>query len=233
MPARRLTRPGWILLGLVVLALGVWFLVPPVARRMDFFRVRRIEFVGIRNLTPKDLLAGAELPERMSVFDDFTRVGQAIGKVPGVLEVSVGRRLPGTLRLSIVEARPVALVRESGGMSLVDAQGSKLPFDPAVSAPDLPVIPRADTLVAGLLGRLRVLDPRLFNRTSAAWRRKDHVVLEVDGARVLFRPDATVEAMAAVNAVAADLARLGQSYEELDARYRQQIVVRGAERLGS
>lgn len=228
MAARRLTRPGWIVLGLVVLAGVFWFAVPPVARSMDFFRVRRIEFTGIRNLTPRDLLTEAKLPAGTSVFDDFTRFTEAVGEVPGVLEVSVGRRLPGTLRVRIVEARPVALVREDRGMSLIDARGSMLPFDPTVSAPDLPVMLRADTLVAGLLGRLRELDPRLFKRTAAAWRRKDHVVLDVEGARVLFLPDATVEAMAAVNAVVEDLARLGQTYEELDARYRRQVVVRGA-----
>lgn len=224
----RLSRPGWVVLGSVLLLLLAWFGLPRLARGLDFFRLRRIEFVGVRYLQPRMLLAGVEIPADASIFDDLGPIRTAIAAVPGVQEVSVGRRLPGTVRVRVREARPVALVAERNGMSLIDARGEVLPFDPAATAPDLPVLSKADTLVAGLLGRLRALDPALFGRTSAAWRSGGDVVLQVNDTRVWFRPDATAEAIAAVTAVAEDLAGRGTTWTELDARYRGQIVVRGA-----
>jgi hypothetical protein len=182
----------------------------------------------VRFLQPRTLLAGVEMPADASVFDDLSPIQTAVAAVPGVQEVSVGRRLPGPVRVRVREARPVALVAESKGMSLVDARGEVLPFDPAATAPDLPVLSRPDTLVAGLLGRLRALDPALFGQTAAAWRSGQDVVLQVNDTRVWFRPDATAEAIAAVTAVAEDLAGRGATWTELDARFRGQIVVRGA-----
>ncbi len=224
----RLRRPGWLVLGGTVLLALAWLGLPRLARGLDFFRLRRIEFVGVRYLRPRTLLAELDLPADASVFDDLAPIRAAVQAVPGVQEVSVGRRLPGTVRVRVREARPVALVAESKGMSLIDAHGEVLPFDPAATAPDLPVLARPDTLVTGLLGRLRDLDPSLFGRTSAAWRSGGDVVLQVNETRVWFRPDATAEAIAAVTAVAEDLAARGTTWIELDARYRGQIVVRGA-----
>jgi cell division septal protein FtsQ len=224
--ARRL-KPGWYVVGGVALALLLWVAMPPVARRLSFFRIRRIEFNGITHLTPARLIPVLQLSDSASLFDRLDGMEQRLKKVPGIVSVSLHRRVPGTLRIDIREAAPVALAAGSGGaMTLVDENGHSLPFDPTISAPDLPVMSRPDSVVAGLLARVREVDPSLFAQVSSAWRSRKDVVLQVDSKRYWFRSNASAEAILAVTAVAADLARKGREYMELDGRFAGQVVVR-------
>lgn len=226
MASRRL-KPGWSLLGGIGLALLLWFGVPPVARHLSFFRVRRIEFNGITHLTPARLIPALHLADSASLFDPLNGMAQRLEQVPGVLTASVHRRIPGTLRIDIREADPVALAAGPGGvMTLVDDHGRALPFDPTVSAPDLPVMVKPDSAVAALLARVREVDPSLFAQVSSAWRSRKDIVLQVDSRRYWFRSNASAEAILAVTAVAADLTRKGREFRELDGRFVGQVVVR-------
>jgi hypothetical protein len=121
----------------------------------------------------------------------------------------------------------VALVMRQGRLQLVSEQGEVLNFDPTVSAPDLPVIREADSLVTRLLARVRETDATFFGRIVAGWRVGDDVVVSVDGQRYLFRPDAGAEVIRAVMAVEQDLEKNGRRWAELDARFAGQVVVRG------
>ena len=226
MAQRRLKRGWWVLAGLALAALA-WFGLPPLARSTGFFRLRRVEFNGITHLTPERLAGAIGLPASASVFDPIDGIEGRLEAIPGVIAATVRRRIPGTLRIEIKEAVPVALAASpNGGMTLVDEKGRALPFDPAVSAPDLPIMIRPDSLVAGLLARVREIDPAMYARVSSAWRSKRDVVLQVDSRRYWFRPDASAEAILAVTAVADDLARKGRDYRELDGRFARQVVVR-------
>jgi hypothetical protein len=111
-------------------------------------------------------------------------------------------------------------------MILVDERGRTLPFDPAVSAPDLPIMSRPDSEVAGVLARVREVDPGLFTRVISASKHQKDVVLQVDSQRYWFRPNASAEAILAVTAVAADLALKKWDYAELDGRFADQVIVR-------
>ena len=139
----------------------------------------------------------------------------------------VGRRLPATLRVELEEREPVALTPTAAAMRLIDARGRLLPFDPARSAPDLPVAETPDALVAQLLSRVQELDPELFERVATARREQDDVVLDVGGTSLRFRPDASLEDMHLVTAVEAQLAREGKRYRELDGRFAGKVIVRG------
>jgi hypothetical protein len=140
----------------------------------------------------------------------------------------VSRRLPGTLEIVVVEAIPVALAPRSDGLALLDASGRILPFDPAASAPDLPIAASADPTVARVLASVQEHDPALFARVRTAWRVREDVLLDVDGRRFWFGPAVTAEEIRAVMAVAQDLARLGRTYQELDGRFAGQVIVRRA-----
>jgi cell division septal protein FtsQ len=209
----------------------IWFGGPALGRRMSFFRVRRIELVGLRYGTPAQVLAALKIPRELSVFDDFGAIERRAAKLPGVKRAAVRRGLPATLRVTLEEVAPVAVTPVGEGMRLMDARGRLLPFDPARAAPDLPVAETADAGVAGLLARLADFDPELFARVATARRETDDVVLDVAldaGAKSLrFRPDASTEDMLAVMAVAEQLARTGRKYRELDGRFAGQVIVRG------
>lgn len=228
MVASRLKKPGWLVLGGLLLIVLGWFGLPRMLRGMAFFRIRRVEFVGLRYLTPAQLLPAIRLPAGASVFDRPRGLVARLDSIPGVQDARIGRRLPGTLRVTITELDPVALAPGNRGMQLVDARGRTLAYDPAGAVADLPVVDRPDSAGAALLGRIREVDPGLFGGISTAHRTGSDVLLEVDGKRVWLRADATAEAIDAVTAVAEDLARQGRAWSELDGRYTLMVVVRGS-----
>ena len=228
MAQSRLSKPGWKILGAIVLVLGLWFGAPRLLRGLEFFRVSRVEVRGLRNLRADEIVRALPVPDRMSIFDDLGPIEQAADSFPGLELVRVGRRLPGTLVVTVREAEPVALVMRRGRLALVSEGGEVLRFDPTVAAPDLPVIREADSLVTRLLARVRDADATFFGSVTAGWRSGDDVVLSVEGQRYLFRPDAPAEVIRAVMAVAQDLARTrkGRRWAELDGRFAGQVVVR-------
>lgn len=226
MAARRL-KVGWWVLGGLLVGAALWLGLPRAARSLDFFRLRRVEFHGISYLTPERLMPAIKLAADASIFGSLDGIEARLNAIPGVEEVSVHRRIPGTLRVDIEEARPVALASSrEGGMTLVDERGRALPFDPTISAPDLPVMARPDSVVAGVLARVREVNPNLFARISSAAKNQKDVVLQVDSQRYWFRSNPSAEAILAVTAVAADLARKKWDYAELDGRFADQVVVR-------
>jgi hypothetical protein len=126
----------------------------------------------------------------------------------------------------IQERRPVALASQGAGLVLLDARGKVLPYDPLVSAPDLPLAVNGDPLVAAVLARVRDSDPGLFARIGSAWRVGPDVVLETGGRRLWFGAQVSAEDLRAVMAVEQALARTGRPYEELDGRFAGQVIVR-------
>jgi cell division protein FtsQ len=217
----------WRLLGGAALAGLLWWGLPALARRMEFFRVRRVEFVGMRHLTPESALEALGLPARLNVFESLDSIEARAARIPGIARADVSRRLPGTLVVELEELPPVAMIHRRGRLVLMDSAGRVLPYDPRRTPAALPLAAGPDATVATLLRRIQVLDAELFGRVDGAAREGRDVVLLVGGRRVLFRPDASFEEMRAVKAAAEDLARKGVAYEELDGRYRGYVVVRG------
>jgi cell division septal protein FtsQ len=214
-----------VLAGVVAVGLAA-NAAPGLLQRLDYFRVRRVEIAGLQYLAPAKVIAALGLQTDATVFDDLAAAGRRLAALPGVISAEVQRRLPGTLEIEVVEAVPVALAPRTGGLALLDSSGTVLPFDPSVSAPDLPVAATADRRIARVLARVQEHDPMLFARVRTAWRVKDDVLLDVDGRRLWFGPAVTAEDIRAVVAVAQDLARQGRTYQELDGRYAGQVIVR-------
>jgi cell division septal protein FtsQ len=215
-------------LGTLLAGILLWYGAPQFLRRLDFFRIRRVEIAGLQYLAPSKVIAALELDPLSSVFDDLLAAGSGVRALPGIESAVVRRRLPGTLEIVVEEAVPVALAPRGRGMALLDSSGQVLPFDPAGSAPDLPIAARADRVVARVLAKVQEHDPVLFARIGAAWRMQDDVVLDLDGRRLWFGSAVTAEDIRAVMAVAQDLARQGLKYQELDGRFAGQVIVRRA-----
>ncbi len=219
-------KPGWYVVGSLGL-LGVgWFLAPRLGRRLAFFDVRNVEVVGARFVPMTTIVGALKLPASASIFDPLGPVTSRVRKLAGIKTVEVSRRLPGTLVVRVAEVVPVALATTKDGLRMVDERGRTLPFDPALTAPDLPVIASPDSLVAGLLGRMREVDPAFYARVDAAWQVQGDVVLRMQDHRVWLRPDAGLAELRAIRLVEQDLARRGKPYAELDGRFADQVVVR-------
>jgi cell division septal protein FtsQ len=221
----------------VVAVLIVWTMAPAVLRRLSFFRVRQVELVGIRYLDAETVLAALRLAPHASVFDDTSVLADRIRGVGGVADAAVSRRPPGSLKVIVREKEPVALVANArGALTVVDAGGESLPFDPAgqgvasaAGGLDLPVVQVADSGVVGVLARIQAFDPALFQTIDAARRAgatRSDVLLELGTHRLLLARDAGPEVIQAVVLVARDLAAKARPYAELDGRYAGQVVVR-------
>jgi cell division septal protein FtsQ len=214
----------------ILLVLGLlWSATPRVLRELEFFRIRRVEIAGVQYLAPAKIIAALGLDDRSSVFDDLLAAGSGLRALPGIRSALVRRRLPGTLEIVVEEAQPVALVPRGRSLALLDSSGSVLPFDPAATAPDLPIVASADRAVTRVLASVRLHAPVLFGRIDSARRVQDDVVLELEGRRLWFGPAVSAEDIRAVMAVAEDLARQGRTYDELDGRFAGQVIVRGPE----
>ncbi len=221
-------KAGWKILAAVVLVAIVWLGGPVLLRRLDFFRVRRIEISGARYLASKTITDALGLRKNASVFDPVGPLERRVRVLGGVQDVEVGRRLPGTLTVTVRETEPVALIQRKGALTPVDDRGRVLPYDPAQTVPDLPIAASADSGLTRVLATVRDADPALFARIVSAARVQDDVVVELGRQRFWFTANATTEDIRAVTAVAQDLARQQRSYRELDGRFSGQVIVRWA-----
>ena len=208
---------------LVVVVLGG----PALARRLAFFRVRQIEVIGLRYLDETDVVRRLGLRAGASTFDRLAAVRLAARAIPGVVDAKVARRLPGTLRVTIREATPVALVPTSDRLVLVDSRGRILPFDPVRAPTSLPIAGR-DSATAALLGRLMLTDPVGYDSVDSAQLDRGDVVLDGGSHRVRLRPEAGDDILRGVMVVRRYLAEHHIAWREIDARYHSRLFVRKA-----
>ncbi len=220
MKRRPLIAAGAI--ALVVIAIGGVRLL----RTLSFFQVRRVELVGGNYLTVTEVTRALAIPPGYSVFDDKRPLERRARRISGVLEARITRRLPGTIRVIIREAEPVALTERNGRLVLVDGLGHLLPFDPTRPAADLP-LGDPDSTVAGLLARVRETDGALFSRIERAVRFRQDVAVEIGASRILFRAGASSEEIRDLALVADLLARQGRVWRELDGRFLPRVILRG------
>lgn len=216
--------------------------VPQVLRRMDVFRVDRVEVVGTRWLAPHVALAATGIDPEASVFDDSRPWREALIQHPLVADATIERRLPDGVVVNIRETEPVALAT-TPELRPVDARGRVLPIDPAGGSLDLPLLvvrtgvaddgrldrPAALALLAGY-ERIRLLDPALAARVSEI-----HPVPQ--GLRFRFRRPLAAEALFPADAGPLHLRQLELTLEDLaardelerlrriDLRFQEQVVV--------
>jgi cell division protein FtsQ len=223
-------RRWWVVVGgVVVLSAGWWG--PRALRPFAFFAVRRIEVVGTRYLEPATVVAALGLGPKASVWADTRAMARRLAKLAGVRSATVARRLPSTLVVKVVEEEPVALVEGPTGLVPVDDSGRPLPYDPAVTPVDAPVVPRAAPPLVEALAAIRATDYGLYADIAAARAAAGgggDVVLDLEDGRVRLTAPLDPAVVRAVSAVRRDLVARGQPWEELDGRFHGWVVVRRA-----
>ena len=229
-PARRWHKPAALAIGVFLLMLAP-FWAPLFLRRLAFFRVRHVEVIGARYVDPRDVLERLKVDTLASVWDAREPLRARVAGHPLVRDVQVGRRLPGTLVVRLVEHMPIALVATTGGLKAYDERGVALPIDPTLSDVDAPILARPDSALLRLLAAARVSQPALYRRLSEVRRERagpgDNELLFVfDSIPVRALGDVTLNRLADVELVEQDLARRRVRAEEIDLRYRDQIIAR-------
>ncbi len=244
----RLHRPGWKILGMLFLAgviMAAGWGVRASARKMAFFRVRSVEIRGLRYLQPADVLGRLKADTLMSLWDDLEPLRKRVLNHPQVSDVTITRRMPGTLVVTVRENQPVALIQSAAGLLPYDSLGRQLPIDPARTNLDLPIVATRDPVLLKLVGAIRNAEPKLFARIEDVRRTgRDEILLTLShGAlttgsgndslniggetlRVRLPLDLSVERLADIFPVERDLARRQAHVGELDLRYRDQVIAR-------
>src|SRR5690349_23484566 len=161
---RRLRGVGLLALAAALLSLPWWGRA--ALSQLAFFRVRRVEIVGVRYLAPSDVVKRLAVDTTASVWTDLGPLARRVERDPLVASATVERRLPGTLVVRVVEKVPVALVPARGGFRAYDRAGLALPLEPSRVAVDLPVLAARDTALLRLLGDVRDSAPDVYARLS-------------------------------------------------------------------
>lgn len=220
-----------VAVGVVAVVTAPWW-GPPALRPFSFFAVRRVEVMGTRYLEPATVVAALGLAPKASVWADARAMEQRLTKLAGVRSAVVARRLPSTLVVKVSEVEPVALAEGPTGLVPVDDSGRPLPYDPAVTPVDAPVVERAAPRLVEALATIRTADYGLFADIAAARAAAGgggDVVLDLDDGRVRLTAPFDPAVVRAVSAVRRDLVARGQPWQELDGRFRGWVVVRRAE----
>ena len=216
------------------------------ARKMAFFRVRAVEVKGTRYLPPEEIVARLGVDTLVSLWDDTEPLRRKLRAHPQISAVEIERKMPGTLVVTVDEKLPVALVPTAKGLLPYDSLGKQLPIDPTRGALDLPVVATSDPVLLKLVGAIRTLEPELFARVEEV-RRTGRQEIQLTLAAIPIVPAAgqdslmvsrvrtlrvraplglSVTRLADIFPVETDLARRQLRAEELDLRYRDQVIAR-------
>ena len=209
----------------VAVIAGAAIFLPRVVHQAAFFRVREIEVVGLRYLDAHEVVRRLRLASDASVVDPINGVLAAAQAIPGVVAASVERRLPGTLRVTILEATPVALASQSERLVLLDQRGRVLPFDPTRVPTSLPLA-EPDSAAAAVLARVMTGDPSWFESIERVYRDGADVLMDAGPHRIRVRAGASPATLRAITAVRGYLAQHGVAWREIDARYQDRLFVR-------
>ncbi len=215
-------------LGLAAMAVVAVIVAAPFGlSRVGFFRIRQVELIGVRYLSPRQMLARSGLASDQNLFTSFRDVQLRLSRLPGVVNVKLKRRLPGTLRILVEERVPVAFVPTESGLQPLDASARPLPYDPAKIDLDLPVVPSADSLVIGVLATVRTADFSLYREVDAARLGSEgEVILELGSEEVMLRGIPTSSEIRAIDMVRRHLSATGRQFDQIDARFSGRVVVR-------
>jgi cell division protein FtsQ len=102
--------------------------------RMEYFHAEDIEIIGIRKLSPKDLLKHAGLERGVNVLSvNLALVRSRLLSNPWIAEAEVERELPSDIRISVKEHDPLAVL-DLGKKFILNTEGKIfkewMPSDP-------------------------------------------------------------------------------------------------------
>jgi cell division protein FtsQ len=219
-------RVALAVVGVLAAASAPWW-GPHILRNMEFFRVRAVEVDGAQYLAPRVVVTRMGLDSTANVWDNPTPITARLRALPQVRTVTVTRKLPGTLVVHLVEQTPVALIPGPGGLRVYDGRGVVLPIDPTRVDLDLPIAAAPDPSVLRMLDVVRRRLPALYARINGVRRSSSgDLVITLLDMKLLAPDNVDADRLGQVLPVIADLARRHARADELDLRYRDQIVAR-------
>lgn len=218
--------------------------------RMDTFLVADIQVLGVRYLSEEAVVSLLGITPESSVWGDTEVWSERVVAHPLVRTARVTRLLPDGLRVDVTERTPIALA-PTPTLEPIDAEGYRLPLDPAAHRLDLPVIftprtpPEGARLVPEDVRRLAGEVQHLMASDTAFLQRVSSVAWTDRGAMIVSWTEPSVDFLLPPQASAARLREgLGALADAasktpdrlpitIDLRFADQVVVRRASGVGS
>jgi cell division protein FtsQ len=186
------------------------------------FEIRHVEVTGTREMAKLPVYDAALAGTSNAMLTaDLPAIRGRLLQLPWVADASVGRRLPDTLSISIVERKPVALWQHRGQFRAIDITGQPLTNEKLERFKTLPVVvgPGANRRIRELLA-LTAAAPALSDKVDAAilvgGRRWD---VRFKTGETLSLPDKPAAATAAFKRFAKMEASLGEDRKLLGGRF--------------
>ncbi len=164
------------LLGILVIfcVMGYQWMPSAVA---GLLTIEQVSISGTDRLDRRAVLALLELPEDRSLLSvDLSSLERKVEAHPAVASASVGRVLPHTLTVIVVERKPAALFHHAGGTLYLDKEGVALSLAPQIPSGTLP------ELVGLSAVRLLGGDPEAKAQARRGIRFAEHLQRHVDRA---------------------------------------------------
>ncbi len=205
---------------------------------MAGFEIRHVEVSGTKEMQRLPVYDAALSGSSNAMLTaDLPAIRARLLALPWVADASVGRQLPDTLSIQIVERRPVALWQHQGRFAAIDISGQVLTRDRLERFASLPVVvgPGANNRVREML-TIAAAAPTLVDRVDAGilvgGRRWD---VRFKSGETLALPDTPAAARAAIKRFAGleaslddDSKLLGGRFERFDMRVPGRMTVGGA-----
>lgn len=215
--------------------------------------VQRVLIQGNNVVQANEILQLAHIPDAARMYDlDLTRIQQDVISHYFLKDVVIERDLPSTIRITVTERTPVAMIN-TGELRYLDPEGVVLPHSVSGELFDLPLvsgIPGGASLKVGATLTHADVQEALTILTSAQLVNKEmfHLISEVrlrnGGDIVLYTADGSIPILFGRGQAASKLIRLealwgeivrergSRSVQYIDIRFEDQVVVRWKESQG-
>jgi len=217
-------------------------------RNIDLFELRRVEVRGNNILTRAEVIKAMEVPITGSLFDvDLRRIQRKMETLQYIYGVRLGRQLPHTIFIDVVENEPLAYVA-APEFFILSCEGEALPLPHGQLELELPTITGLD----GAADALKAGGVTNHQQLNQAWEILLHIMDRYPGiylelSELVFGDDNEVTLYIADNSTAVRLGnqkieqriamldaflltvkgkRTLMDYSYIDLRYDKQIIVR-------
>lgn len=194
------------------------------------FSVQEVVVVG-RGVSDRDAIWRALDVERgdpiLSFDADAAR--ERIAALPWVASITIERRLPDTLYLTVDERQPMALWQQNGVVRLIDADGIELTQDHLGEFGPLPLVVGfgAETQAADLLAAFDMAPDLAERVTAAVWVGNRRWDLQLDNGVTIHLPEQdTASAIARLQEIEARDGLIDRDIAIIDLRLADRLVVR-------
>lgn len=93
-----------------------------ILRNSDVFILKDVEVTGVKKTSPKEIEALVFAAQKNTLKVDLKQIKLRLESHPWIQSAILWRELPGTIRIHVLERKPVAIV-STGNLYLVDADG--------------------------------------------------------------------------------------------------------------